>query len=74
MICQKLVRVIITKVKKKKLKGITKGHPPKALILQAGYTSISTLVFEYNIIPYLSLLTPLTYNPKLQGKIVMSSA
>ncbi|KAL4213258.1 alpha/beta-hydrolase [Rhizopus microsporus] len=42
------------------------GHPPKALILQAGYTSISTLVFEYNIIPYLSLLTPLTYNPKLQ--------
>ncbi|ORE10124.1 alpha/beta-hydrolase [Rhizopus microsporus var. microsporus] len=42
------------------------GQPPKALILQAGYTSISTLVFEYNIIPYLSLLTPLTYNPKLQ--------
>ncbi|KAG1490315.1 hypothetical protein G6F53_011039 [Rhizopus delemar] len=42
------------------------GQPAKSLILQAGYASITTLVFEYNILPYLPLLTPLTYYPVLE--------
>jgi abhydrolase domain-containing protein 12 len=44
------------------------GNPPKSLILKAGYSSMATLVFEYNVIPYFPLLAPLKRIPQLESE------
>ncbi|CEP12489.1 hypothetical protein [Parasitella parasitica] len=42
------------------------GNPPKSLILKAGYSSMSTLVFEYNVVPKLPILSPIKRIPVLE--------
>ncbi|KAI8378250.1 Alpha/Beta hydrolase protein [Choanephora cucurbitarum] len=42
------------------------GHPPKSLILKAGYSSMTTLVFEYNVVPFFPILSPLKRLPVVQ--------
>ncbi|KAI8637878.1 Alpha/Beta hydrolase protein [Parasitella parasitica] len=42
------------------------GNPPKSLILKAGYSSMSTLVFEYNVIFKLPILSPIKHFPVLE--------
>ncbi|KAI8086085.1 Alpha/Beta hydrolase protein [Halteromyces radiatus] len=39
-----------------------KGTPPKTLILQAPYTSLSHLVFEYRLLEYIPILGPLKWS------------
>lgn len=43
-------------------------NPPKSLILKAGYSSMATLIFEYNVVPYIPLLAPLKRFPELEGE------
>ncbi|KAG2201817.1 hypothetical protein INT47_004374, partial [Mucor saturninus] len=40
--------------------------PAKALILNAGYSSMATLIFEYNVLPFLPLLAPIKRIPDLE--------
>ncbi|EPB90605.1 hypothetical protein HMPREF1544_02515 [Mucor circinelloides 1006PhL] len=42
------------------------GSPPKSLILKAGYSSMTTLIFEYNLIPKLPILSPIKRFPALE--------
>ncbi|KAK4514314.1 Sorting nexin-3 [Mucor velutinosus] len=42
------------------------GNPPKSLILKAGYSSMTTLIFEYNLIPKLPILSPIKQFPALE--------
>ncbi|KAI8345349.1 Alpha/Beta hydrolase protein [Blakeslea trispora] len=42
------------------------GHPAKSLILKAGYSSMTTLVFEYNVIPFFPILSPIKRLPVVQ--------
>ncbi|KAL0144298.1 Alpha/Beta hydrolase protein [Mucor lusitanicus] len=42
------------------------GSPPKSLILKAGYSSMTTLIFEYNVIPKLPILSPIKRIPALE--------
>ncbi|KAL9538394.1 hypothetical protein MBANPS3_010964 [Mucor bainieri] len=42
------------------------GSPPKSLILKAGYSSMTTLIFEYNVIPKLPILSPIKRLPALE--------
>ena len=44
------------------------GSPPKSLILKAGYSSMTTLVFEYNVIPKLPILSPIKQFPAVESK------
>jgi abhydrolase domain-containing protein 12 len=46
----------------------TIDNPPKSLILKAGYSSMATLVFEYNVVPYIPLLAPVKQIPQLQSE------
>lgn len=45
------------------------GQPPKSLILQAGYSSMTTLIFEYNILPFVPILSPVKKFPILESKV-----
>ncbi|KAI8073682.1 Alpha/Beta hydrolase protein, partial [Thamnidium elegans] len=41
-------------------------NPAKGLILKAGYSSMATLIFEYNVVPYFPILSPLKRIPELE--------
>jgi abhydrolase domain-containing protein 12 len=43
--------------------------PVKGLILKAGYSSMGSLMFEHEIIPFLPLLAPLKHIPILESKL-----
>ncbi|KAI8876286.1 alpha/beta-hydrolase [Backusella circina FSU 941] len=43
------------------------GNPAKALILKAGYSSMATLVFEYNIVPFFPILSPIKRFPQVEN-------
>ncbi|KAI9470805.1 MAG: Alpha/Beta hydrolase protein [Benjaminiella poitrasii] len=44
--------------------------PPKSLILKAGYSSMTTLIFEYNIVPFLPILSPIKRLPNVEKWIL----
>lgn len=46
------------------------GHPPKALILKAAYSSLPTLLFEYRALKYIPFFAPLKLFPPVQSKCV----
>ncbi|GAA5803418.1 hypothetical protein HPULCUR_008898 [Helicostylum pulchrum] len=48
------------------LSGIYTDNPAKSLILKAGYSSMATLIFEYNVVPYFPILSPLKRIPDLE--------
>ncbi|KAM3579016.1 hypothetical protein VKS41_008552 [Umbelopsis sp. WA50703] len=42
------------------------GSPPKALILKAAYSSLSTLIFEYRALKYIPFFAPIRLFPAVQ--------
>ncbi|ORZ00912.1 Alpha/Beta hydrolase protein [Syncephalastrum racemosum] len=46
------------------------GRPPQALILKAAYSSLPTLIFEFRLLSYFPLLSPLRLVPPVQEWVV----
>lgn len=61
---------IYKKIPCKRSNQLAIDKPPKSLILKAGYSSMATLIFEYNVLPFLPILAPIKRFPQLERKSI----